>query len=77
MTAPGPWAADAACAGDADPVWITLPRDSSRGAIEAARAVCRDCPVILQCGTWAAREPGFAGIAAGRTWNGAARELLD
>lgn len=64
------WSHAAACAGDLDPAWITNPRHLFGEQIARLTAVCRDCPVILNCDTWASHEPDFTGWAAARPWGG-------
>lgn len=48
--APGPWAAEAACAGS-DAIDFLDPPDAD--TIAAARRVCAGCPVLLECDAYA------------------------
>jgi len=68
------WLEQAACAG-ADPE--TFCADELKGAaLEAARAVCRSCPVTRQCAGYAVEIGAVHGLWAGqwRTWQSPAQD---
>jgi WhiB family redox-sensing transcriptional regulator len=50
------WQAEAACRG-MDPDSFFLPRGTQPEAVEAARRVCRACPVAVECREWGIDEP--------------------
>ena len=53
---PGPWVADAACAGTPTALWFPDGRvfdDADR----SAKAICRRCPVLDDCATYIATHP--------------------
>lgn len=57
---------DAAACRDGDPdMWFPAPSDEI--ATEAARAVCRACPVVTTCRDYAIPQPGLEGIWGGLT----------
>ena len=62
------WRAQAACAGDTDPVWVTHPSAMRPDAVERARGVCAGCPVLGECMAWHRRDEWFEGLAAGVLW---------
>lgn len=62
------WRERARCSADPDPVWVTHPKTSSEADKRAAKAVCDQCPVLVQCLRWHQSETNFEGFAAGRTW---------
>ena len=65
FTGPLAWTADAACTGQTDLFFAPAgERPEARvGRENRARAICRDCPVLLECRDWARenREYGFWG----------------
>lgn len=65
FTGPLPWTAEAACQGQTN-VFFAPPgeRPETRARRESrARAICEQCPVMVQCRAWARehREYGFWG----------------
>ena len=62
------WIDHAACGGDDWTVWIEHPSRVSPAELEQARQICRTCPVLAQCTTWASTDPNFQGVAAGRLY---------
>ena len=65
FTGPLAWTADAACTGQTDLFFAPAgERPEARVVREGrARAICRNCPVLLECRDWARenREYGFWG----------------
>lgn len=61
------WRSYAACL-DVEEKWIF--NEIRPDTEDAARAalICRDCPVMRECYTWAMGEEHFEGIAAGWIW---------
>lgn len=67
------WMARGACVGHAlGAAWDGVPANQSpchpavKARVAAAIAVCQTCPVMVECGDWAEREPFHAaGIIAG------------
>lgn len=87
-TEPAPWMADAACAGV--PVeWVDFGRSKPFGAtaeersewdehLAACAAICRRCPVIRDCRSFARRHALTFGVWGGVAFgtNGRHRELV-
>lgn len=62
------WRRDAACRGHPEAWIFDATHRADRDVLEQAGRVCKQCPVQLECGLWAATEPGFEGVAAGWVW---------
>jgi WhiB family redox-sensing transcriptional regulator len=60
---PGEWAAQAACLG-MDPT-LFFPTRGDMDTLRAARAVCRACPVRVDCLEWALSNREFQGVFGG------------
>jgi WhiB family transcriptional regulator, redox-sensing transcriptional regulator len=63
IPAPGPWIADAACAGE--PTDLFFPEDES--ATELAKSICGRCKVRAQCVSYAIDIPSLDGVWGGLT----------
>lgn len=66
MTADGSWRKSAACADD--PVLFSSDTRPRLTQFRAAREVCRQCPVVLSCATFAREIRPTWGIWAGEWW---------
>ncbi|MEU1179956.1 WhiB family transcriptional regulator [Streptomyces sp. NPDC005820] len=57
------WREAAACRSEDPELFFPIGEDGpSRRQIEQARAVCRRCPVMRACGTWAVRHGERHGV---------------
>ncbi|MEU1514582.1 WhiB family transcriptional regulator [Streptomyces sp. NPDC005811] len=57
------WREAAACRSEDPELFFPIGEDGpSRRQIEQARAVCRSCPVMRACGTWAVRHGERHGV---------------
>jgi WhiB family redox-sensing transcriptional regulator len=63
MPAPGPWIAQAACAGE--PTDLFFPDDSS--GLEMAKSICSRCPVRKECVCYGLAIPSLPGVRGGLT----------
>lgn len=62
---PGDWADAGACRGKGD---VMFPERTDVGAKEAAKAVCRACPVRQECLAYALANHEKHGVWGGLTW---------
>jgi WhiB family redox-sensing transcriptional regulator len=64
------WQGDAACRGMDSSVFFSPPGERGaprREREEAARAICRTCPVSVPCGRFARESQQYYGVWGGRT----------
>lgn len=68
LSDPAPWMEDAFCRQYEDPdVFFPPSGDRWRAQVRAAKAVCRHCPVLTECGQYAVERVELVGIWGGMT----------
>jgi WhiB family redox-sensing transcriptional regulator len=70
------WRDKASCVGHDPDIWFPASTDSA--TLDTALAICRGCPVVVECGRFAEEHRrvngyGLQGVWGGRLWGGKAK----